>query len=342
MADPRFFKNTGPHSLADILAVSEASVKDDISTEDHLIMDVMPLSDAEPNHVSFLDNRKYSQELTQTKAGYCFVRSEDVKHVPNGTLPLVTDQPYIAYALTAQLFYPKQTAQAQIAATAQISDSAEIGQGCDIGHNVVISAGVKIGAGVIIEANSVISENVTIGDQTHIGSNATISHADIGNSCQIHPGVRIGQRGFGFAMSPKGHVEVPQLGRVVIGYGCEIGANTTIDRGAGPDTIIGDGTRIDNLVQIGHNVQTGTNCVIVAQSGISGSTKLGHFAVIAAQVGIAGHLKIDDGAVCVARAGVMRDVGKKEHVGGTPAIPHKQWLKQQAFLTRQVSKTAKK
>lgn len=342
MADPRFFKNTGPHSLAKILNVSDARLENDVPAEERLIADVLPLSDAQPSHISFLDNRKYSQELTQTKAGYCFVRPDDVKHVPAGTVALVSDQPYIAYALVAQLFYPNQAAQAHIASSAHIADNAEIGPGCEIGHNVVISAGVRIGSAVIIDANTVISENVTIGDETYIGSNVTISHADVGKSCQIHPGVRIGQRGFGFAMSPKGHVEVPQLGRVLIGNGCEIGANTTIDRGAGPDTIIGDGTRIDNLVQIGHNVQTGTNCVIVAQSGISGSTKLGHFAVIAAQVGIAGHLKIGDGAVCVARAGVMRDVGKKEHVGGAPAVPHKQWLKQQAFLMRQVSKTTKR
>ncbi len=336
MADQNFFHNTGPHSLAVILESGLANVADHIMIDQCIIVDVKPLSEAQRQDLSFLDNRKYAADLKETQAGFCFVRPADQKLVPENTIALVTDQPYVAYALAAQLFYPTPKAVGHISESAHISFKADIDESCEIGPGVVVGDGVRIAEGCIIAPYVTISENVRIGKGTQIGSHCSISHAYIGNNCQIHPGVRIGQRGFGFAMTPKGHVEVPQLGRVLIGDNVEIGANTTIDRGAGPDTIIGSGTRIDNLVQIGHNVQIGENSVIVAQSGIAGSTKVGNFVVIAAQAGVAGHLKIEDGAVCVARAGVMRDVSKGEHVGGTPAVAHKQWLKQEAFLRRQV------
>jgi UDP-3-O-[3-hydroxymyristoyl] glucosamine N-acyltransferase len=154
----------------------------------------------------------------------------------------------------------------------------------------------------------------------------------------VHPGVRIGQDGFGFAMGPKGHMKVPQIGRVIIQNDVEIGANTTIDRGANRDTVIGEGTKIDNLVQIAHNVTIGRHCVIVSQVGISGSTSLGDFVVVAGQAGLTGHLKIGMGAQIGAQSGVMSDVPAGQKWGGSPAVPLREWLKSIVLLQRLAKK----
>jgi UDP-3-O-[3-hydroxymyristoyl] glucosamine N-acyltransferase len=207
-----------------------------------------------------------------------------------------------------------------------------VADGCQIDAGAVIGAHAEIAADCHIGANAVIGEGVALGANCRIGANSTISHAILGSRVYIHPGVRIGQDGFGFAMGPAGHLKVPQLGRVVVHDDVEIGANTTIDRGAGPDTVIGAGCRIDKLVQIGHNVQLGRGCVLVAQTGISGSTKLGDFVITAGQAGLTGHLTIGSGARIAAQAGVMRDVAPGETVGGSPAVPVTQWLRQTALL----------
>jgi UDP-3-O-[3-hydroxymyristoyl] glucosamine N-acyltransferase len=199
---------------------------------------------------------------------------------------------------------------------------------------VVIGAKAVIGDGCWIEANAVIGRGVTIGATSRIGANATISHAEIGSGTRLYPGVRVGQDGFGFAIDPAGHVKVPQLGRVIIGDHVEIGANSCIDRGAGPDTVIGHGTWIDNLVQIGHNVKIGRGCVLVAQSGVAGSTTLEDYAVLAALAGVAGHLKIGMGARIGAKSGVMKDVPAGEEQLGAPAMPVKEFMRQVIALKR--------
>ena len=186
-----------------------------------------------------------------------------------------------------------------------------------------------------------IGQSVEIGDGCVIGANTSISHALIGAYVRIYPGVRIGQDGFGFAIDPAGHVKVPQLGRVIIEDSVEIGANTTIDRGAGPDTVIGQGAWIDNLVQIGHNVKIGRGCVIIAQTGVAGSTVLEDYVVLAAQVGVAGHLTIGMGARVGAQSGVMRDVASGSEVMGAPALPAKQFMRQIAMLKKMSSKSNK-
>ena len=173
-----------------------------------------------------------------------------------------------------------------------------------------------------------------IGEDTHIGALTTISHAVIGQRVIIHRGVHIGQDGFGFALGRDGHVKVPQLGRVMVDDDVEIGSGTTIDRGTGPDTIIGEGAKIDNLVQIGHNVHIGKRAVVVAQCGISGSTRVGDGAVLGGQVGIAGHLKIGAGAKVAAKSGVMTDIPSGASYGGSPAIPVNDWHRQTIALSR--------
>jgi UDP-3-O-[3-hydroxymyristoyl] glucosamine N-acyltransferase len=191
-----------------------------------------------------------------------------------------------------------------------------------------------LGARCRVGPNTAIGAAVELGDDCRIGANVTLSHCRIGARVVLHPGVRIGQAGFGFAPDPSGPVKIPQLGRVIVGDDVDIGANTTIDRGSGHDTVIGAGTMIDNLVQIGHNVAIGRGCILAGQVGVSGSTRLGDFVMAGGQVGFAGHLTIGSGARIAAKSGLMRDVAPGETVGGNPAVPMRLFMKQVALLQR--------
>jgi len=191
-----------------------------------------------------------------------------------------------------------------------------------------------VGARCQIGANTVIGAGVALGDACRIAANVTLSHCLIGARVVLHPGVRIGQPGFGFAPDAAGPVKIPQLGRVIVGDDVDIGANTTIDRGSGHDTVIGAGTMIDNLVQIGHNVVLGRGCILAGQVGISGSTKLGDFVMVGGQSGLAGHLNIGGGARIGAHAGVMRDVEPGQTVIGAPAVPAIAFWRQVAMIQR--------
>lgn len=337
MGDPRFFKKVEFLSLGEILEISGASVPDgyDID-EERCFEDVAALDKAVTQNVGFFDNVKYKEQFKATEAGACFVSPKFLDIVPKGVIPLVSPNPYKAYALTAQAFYPWEKPESFVHESAHVSPSAKIGEGVSIGAGAVVGCHVEIGDNVVISPNAVIGNGVVIGDFSKIGANATVTHAIIGRGVNIYTGARIGQDGFGFAIDPTGFVKVPQLGRVIIEDGVEIGANTTIDRGAGPDTVIGAGTWIDNLVQIGHNVKTGRGCVIVAQVGISGSTELGDFVMCGGQVGIAGHLKIGTGAKIAAQSGVMKDVDAGKEMFGSPAVPMRERMKQVALLNRMV------
>jgi UDP-3-O-[3-hydroxymyristoyl] glucosamine N-acyltransferase len=333
MPDPRFFTVAGPFTLEHLAAVTSAELASDVAPS-LLIRDVAPLDHAGPTEISFLDNRKYVDAFSTSKAGACFVHPDLAHRAPSGMALLLTRTPYKAYALAAQALYPPPAPRPGTATTAVVDPTARIGEGTEIGAGVVVGAGVRIGRRCRIAPNVVIDDRVMIGDDTVIGACASLSHCLIGNRVSIYPGVRIGQDGFGFAMDPAGFVRVPQLGRVIVEDDVEIGANTTIDRGAGPDTVIGRGSMIDNLVQIGHNVQLGASCVVVAQAGISGSTRLDNHVVLAGQAGIAGHLTLGAGARVAAQSGVMRDVPAGEEVCGSPALPIKQFFQQVATLAR--------
>ncbi len=319
MADPRFFTNRGPFTLAALAELTGARLSDGADST-ATMEDVAPLDAAGGTQVSFLDNRKYLDAFRASKAGACFVRPELAEEAPNGMALLVTDNPYLAYAQAATHFYPSSHSDERISPKAHIHPTAKLAD------NVTIAPGAVIGAGV------------EIGNDTSIGANVVISHALIGQRVIIHPGVSIGQDGFGFAVSDRGAFKVPQLGRVVIEDDVEIGANTTIDRGAGPDTHIGQGTKIDNLVQIGHNVRIGRFATIVSQVGISGSSTIGDGAVLAGQVGVAGHLKIGAKATIAAKSGVTKSIPAGEVHGGIPAIPIRDWRKQVATVARLIKK----
>lgn len=333
MADRRFFTNRGPFTIAELVAVTGATLRDESKSALSLI-DVAPLDRAGATELSFFDNAKYLEQFTASGAGACFVRAKYADQSPESMAVLVTEDPYRCYALVAQKFYPADAAVAGIHPSAVIHPTATVASTASIGAGVAVGAAAEIGDEAVIDANAVIGAGVVIGKYSRIGAVSSLSHCLIGERCIIHRGVHIGQDGFGFALGRSGHVKVPQLGRVVIGDDVEIGSGTTIDRGTGPDTTIGDGAKIDNLVQIGHNVTIGKGAVVVAQTGISGSTRVGDGAVLAGQSGIAGHLKIGAGAKIAAKSGVMSDIPPGSSYGGSPAVPAIEWHRQTIALAR--------
>jgi len=341
MADPRFFNSSGSFTLGEL---AEITGSDPLGGSDpgHRYTDVAALDQAGPDEVSFLDNKLYLDAFGESRAGLCLVRPEHGDQAPSSMILLLSDDPYRAYAKVARAFYPLPRPTPGIHPSAFVDDSASLGQGCQIEAGAVIGAKAELGNNCVIGPNAVIGPGVVLGDETRIGPGASISCALVGAYTIIHDGARVGQDGFGFAMGSEGHLKVPQLGRVIIGDDVEIGANTTIDRGAGPDTVIGDGCRIDNLVQIAHNVQMGRGCVIVAQVGISGSTRLDDFVIIGGQAGLTGHLHLGAGAKVAANSGVMRNVGPGEAVGGSPALPVREWHRQTVAISRLAKGKAKK
>jgi len=289
MDHPGFFDRAGPFSLAQIAEHSNATLQGEAGAET-LVEDIRPLDAAGSGDLAFLDNPKYLSQLETTRAAGCFVQEKFAGRVPNGTAVLLTPEPYRAYAKALALFYPDAgapklaapsggTASAHIDPTARLEDDVIVEAGAVIGPEAQIGAGTRIAAGAIVGYRCAIGRNCFIGPR------AVLSHALIGNHVIIHAGVAIGQDGFGFAMGRQGHLKVNQIGRVIIQDWVEIGANTAVDRGALRDTVIGEGTKIDNLVQIGHNVTIGRHCVIVGQVGISGSVVLEDFVVMGGQIG---------------------------------------------------------
>ena len=333
MADPRFFDRAGPFTLEALAALSGARL---LHRQDGArpFRDVGPLETAGPEEVSFLENRKYLATFVQSRAGAAFVDERVAERAPSGMALLVSDEPYRAYALAAQAFYPARPMVPRRAPSAVIDPTAIVPEDCDVGPNAVIEQGARLGRRCRIGANTVIAGGVEIGDDCRIGPNVTLSHCQIGSRVVVHAGARIGQEGFGFAPDTMGPVKVPQLGRVLIGDDVDIGANTTIDRGSGPDTVIGAGSMIDNLVQIGHNVVLGRCCILAGQVGISGSTRLDDFVMVGGQGGLAGHLHIGSRARIAAKSGIMRDIPAGQTVCGSPAVPLTEFMRQTAVLQR--------
>jgi len=341
MADPRFFRPAGPLTLRDIARLASAEL-DKAADPDRPVRDVAPLETAGSDDVSFLDNRRYVDAFRASKAGACVVAPEYAGQAPEGMALLITGKPYRGYAAIAHAFYPTPQRTENTHKTAIIDATARIGAGTTIGPGAVIGARVEIGPNCSIGPNAVIADGVAIGAGTEIGANANLSYCLIGKRCQIHAGVCIGNRGFGFAMDADGILDVPQLGRVILEDDVEVGANSTIDRGAGPDTVVGAGSKIDNLVQIGHNVRLGRQCVLVSQSGIAGSSKLEDHVLVAAQAGVAGHLTVGKGAQLAAKSGVMRDVPPGLAVGGAPAMPLREFFRLCTIWQRQLKAKGKR
>jgi UDP-3-O-[3-hydroxymyristoyl] glucosamine N-acyltransferase len=348
VSNPRkitFFPAASSPTLAELAAWTGAKLADEARAQER-ISDVAAIDAAGPGDLTFLDNPRYLPQLKTSRAAAVFVAPKHAAEAPPTCAALVTPHPYHAIAAAMARLYPGAArpgsgfGERGVSHGAHVHPSARLEGQVVVDPGAVIGPGAEIGAGTTIGANAVIGANVRIGRNSAIGPNATIACALIGDRVIVHPGAHIGQDGFGFAMSPRGHLKVPQIGRVIVQDDVEIGAGATIDRGANRDTIIGEGTKIDNLVQIGHNVVIGRHCVIVSQVGISGSCVIDDFVALGGQAGLAGHLHIGTGAQVGAASGVMNDVPAGQRWFGLPAQPAREHFRDIATL-RKLSRTEK-
>ena len=316
-------------SISDIARLVGATVIGDASLD---ISGVKPLNEASAGDLSFLANPKYESQLASSKAGAVLVKSPDA---PTTATKLVVDDPYLSLVRVVREWFaavPRPEGQDE---SARIAGSARVAATARIGAFAVIGDNVSIGENVTIYEHVVIGANTTIGDDTIVYPNVTIYHGSrIGRRCILHSGVVIGADGYGFATAGGVHHKLPQIGIVVIGDDVEIGANSTVDRAALGETVIGDGTKIDNLVQVAHNVKVGKHCLLVSQSGIAGSTELGDYVVLGGQAGFAGHLKIGSGVQVAAQSAVMKDFAGPARLGGSPARPLSEHLRTEAAIRR--------
>ena len=317
-------------TLEELAAFLDGEVVGDGSIQ---ITGVAGIREAEPGDITFLANARYDGYLEETQAS-AVICSREERRSP---VPLLrVDNPYLAYQKVVRIFRPDVPRQAPgIHASAVVAEDAEIGADASVGANCVVEAGAKIGARTILMPGCYIGHEVRLGEDCTMAARVTIrEECVIGDRCIIHPGAVIGSDGFGFAFDDGRYHKVPQVGNVVIGNDVEIGANTTIDRATTHSTMIGDGSKIDNLVQIGHNVIIGKHCIVVAQVGISGSTELEDYVTIGGQAGLVGHIKVGERAMIGAQSGVPRSVPPNTVVTGYPAMAHGAWKRLHALLLR--------
>lgn len=287
-----------------------------------------PINEAGPGQITFVANPRYASKLRDTKASAVIVSPDlDIKK-ESGHSFLIAANPYLTFARTMSLLYPRRRGEPGVSPSAHLSPGAVMGKDVVIHPLVYIGKGAVIGDRVELYPGVHIGEGCTVGEDTVIYANASVySRCRIGKRVIIHSGVVIGSDGFGFAQDGTRHLKIPQEGIVEIEDDVEIGANTTIDRATMGKTLIKRGTKIDNLVQIAHNVVIGEDCIIIAQVGISGSTQIGNNVILAGQVGVVGHIVIGDNVMVGAQSGVVRDVPANNAVSGSPAFPHREWLK---------------
>jgi len=338
-----------PHrelTIAEIVGLTGAKPRPDTPL-DRRIRDIAPLDRARAADITFLDNAKYVAALATTRAGACLTAPRFAAQAPESLAVLVAPEPYRAFVTVARALFPTVLRPSSLfettgrSADARIHLSARLEAGVTVDPLAVIGPEAEIGAGTLIGPGAVIGPAVAIGRDCAIGAGATIIHALIGDRVIIHPGARIGQDGFGYLPSPRGHQKIPQTRRVIIQDDVEIGANTTIDRGSTRDTIIGEGTKIDNLVQIAHNVSIGRHCLIAGQTGVSGSSQVGDFVMMGGQVGLADHVNVGSGAMLGAQSGYMSDIPAGTRWLGSPAVPAREFLKTFTML-RKLARTGGK
>jgi UDP-3-O-[3-hydroxymyristoyl] glucosamine N-acyltransferase len=333
MALPTFFKQSPSLTLADIAALTKARLVDP-SRADQVVRGVASLDEAGPHHLSFFENQRYADQLARTHAGACLVSETFKGDIPAHVAVLRAKRPFAAFVELARQLQPETLrpesgfALSGIAASAVIHPTAQLEDDVTVDPLAVIGPDVEIGSGTIIGSGVVIAAGVKIGRDCNIGAGSTLQFTLIGNNVLIHPGCKVGQDGFGFVFGRDAHIKVPQTGRVLIQNDVEVGAGTTIDRGSLRDTVIGEGTKIDNQVQIGHNVTIGRHCVIAAKCGLAGSLTIGDNVALGAMVGLNNHITIGDGAQVAAMAGVKDSIPPGERWGGILAKPTKLWFRE--------------
>ena len=332
MPDRRFFEHTGPVSLADLAERAGVVVSGDRAAS-LMIGTASPLAKADGGAISYLSDRRYLEDLKQTRAGAVFITEKLAEHVPQGALVIITAEPQAAWSRAGAVLHPSIPFRND----QRVHPEARLEDGVYLAPGVTVGQGARIGANTRVGPNTVIGPGVAIGRDCAIAANATIEFALIGDRVAIAAGAVIGSAGFGVAAGSQGLVDIPQLGRVILQDGVSIGANTTIDRGAWTDTIIGENTKLDNQIQIGHGVVMGRNCVMAARCGISGSVTFGDNVQCGGDVGIKDHVKIGNNVQLAARSGVMRDIADGEIVGGSPAQPIKDWMREVAWVRNAIA-----
>lgn len=331
MVDSLFYIRTPVQKLSNILSKIDKVVAVEHGAQDILVQDIAPLGQSNTGSLTYYSSKKHREIAQKTKAGACFVTPDLKADLPASTVPLVVDNPRVAFALSAASLYAEITHQDMDATSrgalgARVHATATIGCDAQIGKNTTIGAHAYVGPGV------------TIGDDCYIAPGAVIEKASIGHHVTIKSGAVIGQKGFGFEQYNGQLVQIPHFGRVIVGNYVSIGSNACIDRGVLEDTIIGDYVQIDNLVQVAHNVDLGTGVILVSQVGIAGSAQIGAGTIVAGQVGLADHIKIGKNVKIAAQSGVMHNIPDGQTVGGSPAVPIREWHRQVIFLAKNVKK----
>jgi UDP-3-O-[3-hydroxymyristoyl] glucosamine N-acyltransferase len=298
-----------------------------------VVRGVAPLDEAGPEHLSFVANPKYFAYIGATRAGALLVPEGADVALPAGASGVRVADAHVALSRVLPLLHPQAQPPAGVHPTAVLGAGVQVGEGASVGPYAVVEEGARLGAGCRVGAHVYVGAGCQVGAGAVLHPHATLYHATVvGDRAVVHSGARLGADGFGFVFEGGEHRKVPQVGRCVIEDDVEIGANTTVDRGSIGDTVVGRGSKLDNLVHVGHNCRLGRGVIVVAQVGISGSTRVGDFAVIGGQAGIGGHLTIGAQARIGAQAGVTADVEAKATVSGYPARPHREAMRAQAAV----------
>ncbi len=345
MSEPVFFPHGPGLTIEEIVALTGAAVRG-TPVLDGRLDNIASLDRAGPRDLAFIDSNKFIPQLATLRAGACLSTAKFAEHVPARVAVLIVADPYRALVAVAEVLFPQAMRPSSLFERSDsregaiVHESARLENGVVVDPGAVIGPRAEIGAGTVIGATAVIGRDVRIGRDCVVGPGASVTHALIGDRVILHAGCRIGQDGFGYLPGKKGHRKIPQLARVIIQDDVEIGANSTVDRGGIRDTVIGEGTKIDNLVQIAHNVTIGRHCLFAAQVGISGSSTIGDHTMLGGQVGIADNVLIGEGVQLAARSAVFYEVPAGSRWAGTPARPAREWLRGEALLQKMARRDA--